>query len=1493
MKNIFYFVKTVFSGINDAFVGISRGRDGGHPVSTTTIGTDVACRVSTPSSEPRFPRFAGLTGICNPAHLVNLMKITVLTFLCATTINAQTWNIGSPNPTDVTAKLTADGTLTISGTGEMARLSNPGMEWPWQYVSALINTVIIEDGITSIGNNAFSRTAITSITIPNSVSSIGNSPFSYCNNLTAINVAGDNQNYSSVDGVLFNKSRTTLILYPVGKDDIAYNIPNTVNTIDVRAFAGAAIITVDIPNSVTAIGNSAFSGAAITSVDIPSSVTSIGDIAFRATALTSVTIPNSVTSIGMYAFADCLDLNSITVEWEAPIDINHNVFQFGNSLLTGRIPMTLIIPPGTKEVYAAADVWKDFYIDEEMLSGDCGDNLVWTYDIATATLTISGTGNMYDYFNAPWFAFSEKIKTVDIEYGITGIGSYAFSGCWNLEPITIPNSVTSIGSYAFSDCWSFETITIPNSVNNIGYGAFSSCINLISINVAGNHPNYSSVDGVLFNKSQTTLIYYPSGKQDDSYIIPNDVTDIADRAFYYSSLTSVKIPNSVTAIGNNAFNNLPITEVTVEWNSPISISNNVFSSNVFNVNRFATLNVPSGTENLYANARGWMFFDIPGATTNPGGQCGDFLAWEYDRNGTLTITYTGSGGNSDMWNFDNSSNNAPPWSGFSSQIHTVLLPNNLASIGSYAFYGMSLLESLNIPGSVTFIGSCAFEYTVLLSITVNWNSPIQVHASAFTGVEQSLTTLHVPPGAQSAYRSADVWSDFYFAGDPIPSQTKGLCGDEMAWEYDMNGTLTITGKGVFNCQIPNYLQQKVTTLILPDGLTGGITSEGLVLFRFINITAIDIPYGVESIGGGAFNEHRALRRATIPESVNYIGVAAFQNTAITSINIPEGVIVIRSRAFSYTALTSIDIPASATAIENAAFANIPALTSVTVHWEEPILVPLDIFENVNLSKCILYVPSEEAAALYRNAPVWRDFGTIITGFAVDFDTQGGSAVASQNLKLGDKVVEPDAPTRAEFVFGGWYREAACINAWNFAADVVTSDITLFARWLVAHTVTFNSQDGSAVASQVVGDGLLLSQPAAPTRAGFAFGGWYKEAACINAWNFANDAVTASITLYAKWIAVFTVSFDSQGGSAVASQTIPNGSNAASPEEPTREGYQFEGWYKEAACINAWDFEKDAITANITLFAKWTVVEEEPEDPKEDIISVAGVSLNRTSLRIAAGVSEQLVATVTPANASNQSITWRSSNRDIAIVDPAGKVTGISAGNVVITAITNDGDKTATCTVTVTGVLPTGVAVVEGSVVNLTLSAGGITVYLYIHISFLKSDGLDDYVLVRVTETDTNGKYIFENLPEGSYVVVVETDGLVSAPSAPVNLTGGVVSGSVDFTVDSAAGTVIAGEPNVVGVTSADEFFASELRVYPNPFTGAVRIVGTRTAGVETRHATSVQIQMQIINSAGAIVHTQMINSDDETINLEHLPAGVYVFRFENDGKVQTVRGVKN
>jgi deoxycytidine triphosphate deaminase len=148
---------------------------------------------------------------------------------------------------------------------------------------------------------------------------------------------------------------------------------------------------------------------------------------------------------------------------------------------------------------------------------------------------------------------------VVIPNDITIIGEWAFYDCYFIESIAIPDSVTTIEMAAFYECSSMESITIPTSVTQIEAGAFYGCDSLEEIKVASGNPRYSSIDGVLFDKRENSLLIFPMGKDQAAYSIPWGVTSIEMAAFALcSSLESVYIPNSVTSIGEGAFLSVPL-----------------------------------------------------------------------------------------------------------------------------------------------------------------------------------------------------------------------------------------------------------------------------------------------------------------------------------------------------------------------------------------------------------------------------------------------------------------------------------------------------------------------------------------------------------------------------------------------------------------------------------------------------------------------------------------------------------------------------------------------------------------------------------------------------------------------------------------------------------------------------------------------------------------------------------------------------------------------
>ena len=210
-------------------------------------------------------------------------------------------------------------------------------------------------------------------------------------------------------------------------------------------------------------------------------------------------------------------------------------------------------------------------------------------------------------------------------------------------------------------------------------------------------------------------------------------------------------------------------------------------------------------------------------------------------------------------------------------------------------------------------------------------------------------------------------------------------------------------------------------------------------------------------------------------------------------------------------------------------------------------------------------------------------------FTLTYDSNGGSAVASENVYDDELATEPDDPTKLYYTFSGWFTSNLFTTEWIFGTDTVTENTTLYAQWVLQKVVTFDSNGGSVVDTQYIDDGELADEPVDPTLLGYDFDAWYTDdGTFLNEFDFGADTITADITLYANWtIHTWTVTFDSNGGSAVDSQFVDYNSVVSKPTNPTRTGYGFVGWYADEDLTDYWQWAIDMMPdESITLYARW-------------------------------------------------------------------------------------------------------------------------------------------------------------------------------------------------------------------------------------------------------------------------------------------------------------------
>lgn len=525
--------------------------------------------------------------------------------------------------------------------------------------------------VTLIANSAFyNRVWIQSVSIPSSVTGIGSGAFMNCGQLRSAYFYGTVP--SSMGASVFQGTSNFTVYFfnsaagftsPTWNGHPSVNISYTDNFNQV-SITGASdsgsywsFIDLRIPGTinhlpVTRIEDSAFyNNFWLDSVDIPPSVTSIGSSAFYGCEVLSyITIPSSVTSMGDAVFANCTTLSSVT------------------------------LPPGINRI--GASMFK---------------NCPWLTAI-TIPSGVTSIGNSA-------FLGCTGLNNVTIPGSVTSIGDAAFSGCYWLTSVFLPPAISSIGSAAFANCSKLAGVAIPPSVTMIGARAFSNCPALTSISVDGANTNYDSIDGVLFNKSNTSLLQFPGGKT-GNYSIPSSVTNIGDYAFAScNNLTAVTIPSGATTIGDYAFSDC---------------------------NELASVTIPAGVASIgdYAFARCGKLTgtSIPSSVTH----IGNSAFTECNSLTNITIPC-----NTGYQAFSNCRG-----------LTSASLGPNVTLVENSMFYGCSALTSITIPPGVTAIGNSAFNNCTNLKIVSLPSGVVSLGQSAFANCIR-LTDIYFQGNAPS------------------------------------------------------------------------------------------------------------------------------------------------------------------------------------------------------------------------------------------------------------------------------------------------------------------------------------------------------------------------------------------------------------------------------------------------------------------------------------------------------------------------------------------------------------------------------------------------------------------------------------------------------------------------------------------------------------------------------------------------------------------------
>ena len=786
----------------------------------------------------------------------------------------------------------------------------------------------------------------------------------------------------------------------------------------------------------------------------------------------------------------------------------------------------------------------------------------------------------------------------NVEYNVTSISKRAFYTSYDWEgerltSVTIPNSVTTIGENAFGYCYDLTSVTIPNSVTTIGERAFVNCDGLTSVT------------------------------------IPNSVTCIGDEAFLYcDGLTSVTIGDGVTSIGWATFEGCgDLTSVTI-GNSVTSIGKRAFSS------------------------CGLTSLTIPNSVTSID---------EYAFSDCTSLT-------------------------------SVIIGDGVSSIGQEAFSNCFNLESINIPSSVKTIGCNAFYMT---SEYPGYPSP-------------SLTSVHIT--------DLEAWCKILFVSyysNPLTyAHHLYLNGTEIK---DMVIPNSVTSIGDYSF----YYCTGLTSVSIPNS----VTSIGRDAFNYCrNLTSVTIPNSVTSIGYRAFCQCHGLTSLTIPNSVKSISEQAFYNCkSLTSVAIPNSVTFIGRYAFQYCrSLTSVTIGNGIGKIDYRAFAICPELTDVYCYAENVPETDEDAFEDSYIEYATLHVPAGSVDAYKAKTP-WSGFKEkVAIAATVKLNKTKATIEKTKTLTLKATVTPSDLLDKSVT----W-------KSSNTSVATVTSSGKVKGVKAGTATITCTSKvSGSKATCKVTIGYVKLDQTEATITKG--------KTLTLTPTVYPSSLTDKSVTWKSSNTAVATVSGDgtvkgikagtatitctsnATGLSTTCTVTVINGSITLNKSEAALEKGKT---MTLKATLTPSDLSDKSVTwkssntkvATVSSSGKVTAVKTGTATitctstalglSATCKVTVGYVKLDKTEMLLKKGKTETLTATVYPSSLEDKSVTWKSSDTNIATVTTAGKVKGIKDGTVTITCTSNATGLKATCTVkVVTGSVTldkSEVAVQKGKTLTLT------------------------------------------------------------------------------------------------------------------------------------------------------------------------------------------------
>lgn len=439
------------------------------------------------------------------------------------------------NESAVTWKLTADGTLTVSGTGAMADFAGNGLRG-WHAYASSITAVVVEEGVTYVGDRAFQQLNCKTVSLPSSVTELSDMAFGAMFELESVSIAQGNASYVVDDDVLFTADRTTLVKYPAKKAGSSYVVPDGVEVLGKHAFSYSEALTdLTLPDSLKMIDMYAFSGSAGgSSLAIPDSVTEMGQNAFlNNTAIQSLAIGSGLVEIPAYAFSGTTALRTVSIPENASLKVvGKGAFQNASSLETITLPATIekIGQEAFRSCSNLVSVAKEGVVFSSLNELEIGNNNCNAFALCSKleSFPLSKDTPLETIHQA--FGQCESLKSIVIPDATKTISGAAFLGCTGLEKVEFGAGLETLSGNAFAGCTALKEVRIDGPIKTIGDYAFQTCsaLKTVSISADGDLDLGSAFSG-------TQLVNVLIGSKSGTIKVSSLPGGVATAATFYGS----------------------------------------------------------------------------------------------------------------------------------------------------------------------------------------------------------------------------------------------------------------------------------------------------------------------------------------------------------------------------------------------------------------------------------------------------------------------------------------------------------------------------------------------------------------------------------------------------------------------------------------------------------------------------------------------------------------------------------------------------------------------------------------------------------------------------------------------------------------------------------------------------------------------------------------------------------------------------------------------